>query len=100
MLPSTVEGGQGGQPYPMVPFSLILASSMAKVMWSWCSMPLATRLNATWGQAGNTAAPEELAPHGPPRDQRVLAPYLEEVLRYDRQALCVVCEALQVRVLI
>lgn len=45
------EGGEAGaRPYPIVPFSLILASSMAKVMWSWCSMPLATRLNATWAQ--------------------------------------------------
>lgn len=33
--------------YLVMPFMLILASSMANVMWSWCSIPLATLLNAT-----------------------------------------------------
>lgn len=37
-----------------MPFRLILASSMAKVMWSWCSIPLATLLNATYIPEKNT----------------------------------------------
>lgn len=32
----------------VIPLRLILASSMAKVMWSWCSIPLATLLNTTY----------------------------------------------------
>lgn len=36
----------------------------------------------------------------PPQDHRVRAPHLEEVLRYDGQALRVVREGLQVRVLV
>lgn len=33
--------------YLVMPFKLILASSIAKVMWSWCSIPRATLLNTT-----------------------------------------------------
>lgn len=83
----------------MVPFSLILASSMAKVMWSWCSMPRATRLNATWGprwegwcSGGCTSVPSQT------EARRAL--YLEEVLGDDGEALCVVGGTLQVWVLI
>lgn len=68
-------GGAGAPTHPTVPLSLILASSMAKVMWSWCSMPRATRLNATWRQGRQRAvttapalenAPPRPAPSAPP----------------------------------
>lgn len=81
-------------PYPTVPFSLILASSMAKVMWSWCSMPLATRLNATWRTADVSATRATWCP------PRATPPHLEEVLGYDGEALRVVRDALEVGVLI
>lgn len=92
---------QGGRPYPMAPFSLILASSMAKVMWSWCSMPLATRLNATWGRERATlrSLSHDLPPSRPDRAKR-RALYLEEILRYDGEALRVVGDALEVGVLV
>lgn len=85
----------------MAPFSLILASSMAKVMWSWCSMPLATRLNATWGRERPTlrSLGQDLPPSRPDRAKRQVL-YLEEILRYDGEALCVVGDALEVGVLV
>lgn len=93
------EGGAGRRPYPIVPFSLILASSMAKVMWSWCSMPLATRLNATWAQEQETLLlPRDRVRPPPPPGKP--APHLEEVLRYAGEALRVVRDALQVGVLV
>ena len=113
---------EAGQPtYPMVPFSLILASSMAKVMWSWCSMPRATRLNATWNRMQEALPILEnysRAPHYTHACTRThahaharthththpgtarRAPYLEEVLGDDGEALRVVGDALQVRVLV
>lgn len=36
--------------YLVMPFRLILANSIANVMWSWCSIPLATLLNTTYIQ--------------------------------------------------
>lgn len=83
-----------------MPFSLILASSMAKVMWSWCSMPLATRLNATWAQKWETLLLPRDRARTSPRGSRAPAPHLEEVLRYAGEALRVVRDALQVRVLV
>lgn len=92
---------RGARPYPIVPFSLILASSMAKVMWSWCSMPLATRLNATWAQKQEMLLLLRDRVCTSPRGNRhVPAPHLEEVLRYAGEALRVVRDALQVRVLV
>lgn len=93
-----------GRPtHPTVPLSLILASSMAKVMWSWCSMPRATRLNATWRQGTQRAIRTLLsldAHPRPPHQGSQPALYLEEVLGDDGQALRVVGDALQVGVLV
>lgn len=64
-------------------------------------MPLATRLNATWTKAGNTAVAEELPLSLPsPGRAGCQARYLEEILGYDGEALRVVGDALQVRILV
>lgn len=94
---SSGSGEKKSPTHPTVPLSLILASSMAKVMWSWCSMPRATRLNATWGR--RQAAPPSLESPPAPRPRRA-ARYLEEVLGDDAEALRVVGHALQVGVLV
>lgn len=64
-------------------------------------MPLATRLNATWGREWPTlrSLSHDLPPSRPDRAKRQVL-YLEEILRYDGEALRVVGNALEVGVLV
>lgn len=77
--------------YLVMPFKLILASSMANVMWSWCSIPLATLLNATYIQVNKQIFVYNHQPSYYQKQKVFLfnknSLYLEEVLSDESESL-------------
>lgn len=88
----------------VMPFRLILASSMAKVMWSWCSMPLAALLNTTYippkKQTWANCCFQSYDERKGVSVFKMCGSYLEEVLGDDGESLWMIADALEVLVLV
>lgn len=86
-----------------MPFSLIRANNIANVIWSWCSIPRATLLKATYQQNSENSNVRglELWPFKNIELHLVIKKLnLKEILCDDWETLSILCNSLQIWVLI